>query len=111
MPDHLCFVDSGTTNHITSNLNNLSLHAPYIGCDKVFVGNGKQLSISNVGLGQLYTHTKPLSVITLPRVFHVPHMKKKLISVSQLTNDYNVIAEFHSNVCLIEDNNIGLMLI
>jgi len=35
------FVDSGATNHITSNLNNLSLHAPYNGVDKVSIGNGK----------------------------------------------------------------------
>jgi len=89
----------------------MTLHAPYNGGDKVSVGNDKQLTISNVGLGHLYTNTKPFSVITLPRVLHIPHMKKSLISVSQFSNDYNVIAEFHSNVCLIKDKNTGLVLI
>lgn len=51
LSDHSLFVDSGATNHITSDLNNLSLHAPYSGGDKVSIGNGKQLFISNVSLG------------------------------------------------------------
>jgi len=44
-------VDSGATNHITSNLSNLSLQSPYNGNDKVAVGNGKKLPISNICLG------------------------------------------------------------
>ena len=51
------FVNSGATNHITSSLNYLSLHVSYNSGDKVFVGNGQQLSISSVGLGQLHTQT------------------------------------------------------
>ena len=70
------FVDSGATNHITSNLINLSLHASYNGGDKVSIGNGKQLTISNIGLGQLYTQTRPISIISSPNVLHVPHIKK-----------------------------------
>ena len=111
LPDHSWFVDSGATNHITSSLNNLSLHAPYNGGDKVSVGNGKQLSISHVGFGQLHTQTKPVSIITLPHVLHVPNIKKNLISVSQLTNDHNVVAEFHSNMCLIKDKSTGIVLL
>ena len=105
------FVNSEAINHITSNLNNLSLHAPYNVSDKIFDGNGKQLTISNVDLGQLYTQTKPTSIIALPHVLHVPYMKKNLISVSQLTNDHNVIAEFHSFMCLIKDKSSGLVLL
>lgn len=62
------FVDSGATNHITSNLNNLSLHAPYNGVDKMSVGNCKLLYISSIGLRQLYTQTNPTSIISLPNV-------------------------------------------
>ncbi|CAH9070962.1 unnamed protein product [Cuscuta epithymum] len=32
--------DSGATHHLTSDLDNLSLHAPYSGTDEVVVGNG-----------------------------------------------------------------------
>jgi len=38
LSDPAQFVDSEATNHITSNLNNLSLHAPYTGGDKVSIG-------------------------------------------------------------------------
>ena len=38
-------------------------------------------------------------------------MKKNLISVSQLTHDHNVGAEFHSDVCLIKDKASGLVLL
>ena len=55
LSNSLWFVDFGATNHITSNLNNLSLHAPYNGGDKVAIGNGKTLPISHVGYNNLYT--------------------------------------------------------
>jgi len=54
--DSSWFVNSGSTNHITSNLHNLTLHSPYQG---LTVGNGKKLSISNVGFSQLYTQNRP----------------------------------------------------
>ena len=71
LPDPSWFVDFGATNHITSNLNNLSLHAPYNSVDKMSVGNGKLLYISNIGLRPLYTQTNPTSTISLPNVLHV----------------------------------------
>ena len=97
-------VDSGATNHITSSLNNLSLHTPYGGNDKVAVGNGKTLPITNVGLSHILTQSNPPSILSLSQVLHVPCMKKNLMSVSQVTNYHNVIAEFHSNFCLIKDS-------
>ena len=84
------FVDSRATNHITSNLSNLSLRTPYNGGDKVVIDNGKKLSITHVGISHLCTHLKPTSILLVPNVLHVPSMKKNLLSVSQLTRDHNV---------------------
>ena len=70
------FVDSGATNHITTNLNNLSLLSPYQGIDKVTVGDDKALHISHVGVGHLHTQSCPKSVLSLPNVLHVPHMRR-----------------------------------
>ena len=111
LPDSSLFVDSEATNHITSNLNNLSLHAPYNSNNKVSVGNGKKLPISHVGLGHLNTHTQPASIIPLSNVLHVPNMTKNLISVSQPTRDHDLVAEFNSSSCLIKDKNSGLVLL
>ena len=74
--DPAWFVDSSATNHITSNLGNLYIHIPYIGDDKVAIGNGKTLPISHVGYSDLYTHQQPASILYLPNVLHVPNMKK-----------------------------------
>jgi hypothetical protein len=41
--------DSGANNHITENLENLSINQPYNGNDAVLVGNGGGLSITHTG--------------------------------------------------------------
>lgn len=47
--DQQWYADSGLTNHITSDLNNLSLQSGYPGKDQVTVGNGQGLEISHIG--------------------------------------------------------------
>lgn len=42
-------LDSGATQHITSDLNNLSLHQPYQGSDDVMIVDGSSLDISHTG--------------------------------------------------------------
>ncbi|XP_010513458.1 PREDICTED: uncharacterized protein LOC104789463 [Camelina sativa] len=42
-------LDSGATHHITSDLNNLSLHQPYHGGDEVFVADGSTVPITHTG--------------------------------------------------------------
>jgi hypothetical protein len=39
--------DSGANNHITTNLENLSINQPYNGIEVVTVGNGSGLSITH----------------------------------------------------------------
>jgi len=43
------YLDSGASHHLTQNEGNLNNSAPYTGTDRVTVGNGKHLSISNTG--------------------------------------------------------------
>ncbi|KAL5858239.1 hypothetical protein ACOSQ3_005697 [Xanthoceras sorbifolium] len=49
-------LDSGASHHVTTDLSNLSLHAPYTGSDDVMIGDGTGLSI---------THTNSISLPTL----------------------------------------------
>lgn len=42
-------LDSGSSHHITSGLNNLSLHTPYNGGKNVMIGNGTCLSVTHTG--------------------------------------------------------------
>ncbi|GAA0165293.1 hypothetical protein LIER_43710 [Lithospermum erythrorhizon] len=43
------YIDSGATNHITANLNNLSIYHDYDGSDKINVENGQTLPINHTG--------------------------------------------------------------
>ncbi|KAK9200192.1 hypothetical protein WN944_015388 [Citrus x changshan-huyou] len=84
-------LDSGASHHITTDLNNLSLHAPYTGSDDVMIGDGTGLSISHTGSASLPTRT---TTFTLNDVLCVPAMKKNLISISQFCISNNASVEF-----------------
>lgn len=49
------YTDTDTTEHITSNIGNLSLRSNYHGSNKVSVGNGTSLHISHVGPNNIST--------------------------------------------------------
>ncbi|KAL5767379.1 hypothetical protein ACOSQ2_014162 [Xanthoceras sorbifolium] len=92
--DPTWYADSGATNHVTSDLNNLSLSSKYKGTDKLTLGNGNQLSILNVGKSTCLSHSNPVKHTALNQMLHVPSISKNLLSVSRLTKDNNLIAEF-----------------
>lgn len=50
--DHMWYMDSGATNHITNELANLSVNADYQGSEAVMVGNGNR-PISSVGASSI----------------------------------------------------------
>ncbi|KAG8488706.1 hypothetical protein CXB51_016682 [Gossypium anomalum] len=58
--DQAWYPDSGTTNHINPDLSNLTAASPYTGTACVSMGNGKLVSISNVGSSVLQTGSRLL---------------------------------------------------
>ena len=46
-------MDSGALNHVTNDLNNLSLYFEYRGPDEILVGNGSSLKITHNGSTQI----------------------------------------------------------
>ncbi|XP_010261655.1 PREDICTED: uncharacterized protein LOC104600428 [Nelumbo nucifera] len=68
------------TNHMTSNLENLSLHQEYRGNDQISVGNDQGFKISHIGHAILLTLHGSL---TFRNTLHVPQIRKNLISISQ----------------------------
>ena len=102
-------IDNGATNHITNDSGKLLDLKPYVGTDKLLVGNGSALHIKHIGSVLLATTTnKPLC---LNHVLHVPHIKKNLLSVSKLLIDNNVTLEFFENVCVVKARNSGITLL
>ena len=99
--------DSGSTNHLTPDLNNLNLHAEeYQGPDQIRVGDGTSLDIKHIGSSKLLT-----SSTSLKHVPHVPNIKKKLVSVSQFTCDHDVFIEFNASYFCVKDETTGRLLL
>lgn len=97
-------LDSGATNHVTNNLNNLSLASDYIGTDSLIIGNGQGLRIAQVGNTTLHS-------LSLPNTLYVPSIHTNLISVAKLCRDNDVIIEFHPSFCLVKDRRTGTILL
>ena len=48
--NHEWYVDSSMTNHITVDMNDLTIKVDYMGNEKLMVGNGSKLAMSHFGL-------------------------------------------------------------
>lgn len=101
-------LDSGATSHITNDIANLSVASPYTGEDKVYIGDGKCLSIHNIGTSSLNTsHTS----FKLSNVLHVPAMKHNLLSAYQFLKDNNCALTLDPNGFTIKDRVSGKTLL
>ena len=83
--------DSGTFDHLTTNLNNFSLQSQYKGLEQVTVGNGQSLPINHIGNGTL--STKYHNFI-LKNVLHVPRIAMNLISIHKFYLNNNCSCHF-----------------
>ena len=84
-------LDSGSSHHVTSDLNNLSLHTPYDEPDNIIIGDGTGLSITHTGSKIL---SSPSNSFKLNHVLCVPSMQKNLIFVSKFYHQNNTSIEF-----------------
>ena len=108
--DHNWYVDSGATNHVTANLQNLNLHQDYKGKGKLTIGNGSKLQISHIG--DIFVHSPHSQKhLVLHNTLHVLEITKNLISISQFTKDNDVVIEFFSDFCLVKDKVTGNILL
>ena len=101
-PDWL--LDSGASHHVTSDLNNLSLHSPYTGSDDIMIGDGSGLNITHSG--SLHLPNKNSSFL-LSNVLCVPNMKQNLISVSKFCTSNQVAVEFSPLSFVVKDLRTG----
>jgi histone deacetylase 1/2 len=94
------YVDSGASDHITSELEKLMVRDKYHGQDQVYIASGSGMKISTIGHIVLHTLHKDLH---LKNILHVPSANKSLLSVHRLTSDNNALIEFHPNSFVIKD--------
>ena len=100
-------VDSGTSNHLTANLNNLSGLSQFKGVEQVTIGNGQALPINNIGNSSI--HTKYHKFI-LRNFLHVPRIAMNLLSVHKFCLHNNCSCHFDANELKIQDIPMGRLL-
>jgi hypothetical protein len=74
-------MDSGATDHITSELEKLTTRDKYNGDEQVHTVNGTGMEIHHVGHSILRSPTRN---IHLNNILHVPNVHKNLLSVNHL---------------------------
>ena len=94
------YLDSGASHHLTQNAGNLINSTLYTRTNKVTVGNGTHLSISNIGSYRLVSNSRSFQ---LRKVFHIPFISTNLISVAKLCSNNNALIEFRSNSFFVKD--------
>jgi histone deacetylase 1/2 len=94
------YADSGATDHLTSELDKLSVKERYGGKDKVHTADGSGMHIRHVGHSTIPNSTRSLQ---LRDVLHVPSVTRNLLSVPKFTRDNNVFFEFHPWYFFVKD--------
>jgi len=94
------YTDSDATDHITGDLERLTVHDRYHGGEQVHAANGTGMDIVHVGHSIVSTPDKSFH---LNNVLHVPKASKNLCSVNRFVRDNDVFIEFHPHHFLIKD--------
>ncbi|RVW41864.1 Retrovirus-related Pol polyprotein from transposon RE1 [Vitis vinifera] len=102
------FADSGANQHITANLEHLTLQQPYTGQENVAVGNGQGLSIAHTGTTIFHT---PEAKLNLKRVLHCPQASANLLSINQLCLDNNCLFILTGTHYFVKDIQTGMTLL
>ncbi|KAG6737603.1 hypothetical protein POTOM_059131 [Populus tomentosa] len=89
-PEHIDYekdwiIDSGCSNHMTGDKEKLKNLVEYKGKHVVVTTNNSKLAIAHVGDAVVSSQLN-LKDVSLQNVYHVPGMKKNLLSVAQLTS-------------------------
>lgn len=102
LQDPSWYLDSGASNHVTTDFGKLTLKGTHLSFSKVVVDNGTKVPIQGIGSSYLAGRKRNL---LLKDILLVPLMQKNLISISKLTQDNSVIVEFHDIFCFVKEKN------
>ena len=75
--DGVWYVDSGATDHVTNELEQLALRERYHGNDQIHTTSGGGMDICHIGQGSINSPTLKRDLV-LRDVLHVPHAEKTL---------------------------------
>ena len=87
--------DSSAANHMTSNSSLFYSYMPCHGNIRVKIADGTFTSVA--GKGSIHLSEN----LVLHSVLHVPNLACNLVSINELTQDLNCIANYSNDMCLI----------
>jgi hypothetical protein len=90
--DNNWYTDSGATDHITGDLDKLTMNDTYLGNDQIHTKNGSDMNTTRIGNTIIPTSSRNL---VLNNVLHVAATHKNLISIYLFTLDNNTDIKFH----------------
>jgi hypothetical protein len=94
------YTDTGASDHMTSNLEKLSVRAKYKGTDQIHTASGGGMKISHIGHTIVSTSSRNLH---LNNALHVSDAAKNLVSIHRLTRNNFAFLEFHPHYFLVKD--------
>jgi hypothetical protein len=106
--DPAWYADSATTDHITGDLDKLTIKENFGGHEQVHAANGAGMMIKHIGHSIVST---PSRSIHLNNVLHVPQATHNLASVHHLTSDNDCFLELHPTFFLVKDQHTRCMLL
>jgi hypothetical protein len=92
--------NTGTTNHVTGELEKLLVRDRYKGGDQIQTANSTGMEISHIGHSDIKT---PVQNLYLKNILYSPQATKNLASVHKMVVDNFAFLEFHSNFFVIKD--------
>ena len=99
--------DSGTSNHLIANLNNLFVQSQYKGLEHITIGNGQALPINHIGNASLSTKYHKF---LLKDVLYVPRIAMNLLSVHKFCLHNNCSCHFDANQLTVQDVPTGRII-
>jgi histone deacetylase 1/2 len=96
------YIDSGATDHITGELENLHVRDHYNGNEQIHTASGSGMDIHHVGHSVFHTHTHDLH---LNNILYVPKATKSILSTSRLARDNHAFVEYWPNSFFVKDQD------
>jgi hypothetical protein len=98
--DPAWYADTRATDHITNDLEKVTIKEKYQGNEQVTAANGQGMYICHIGQSKFQTASRTLVLRNVP---HVPSITRNLLSVRKFAIDNHVFFEFHPHFLLVKD--------
>jgi hypothetical protein len=93
-------MDSGTTYHLTADLDNLVIHSEYQGSDEFTIGNGSRLPTFHISNSSLSTSSY---CFILDDILHMPTASQNILSGRCFVKSNNASIEFFLDFFVVKD--------